>query len=50
MSRVQNRLREHTREGHMLYNEFPHESIFQPGNLLFNCTCGWQGWLPKDIL
>lgn len=50
MSRVDNRLREHSGIGHRLVNIHNYKSIFQPGNILFDCKCGWQGWLPKNAL
>jgi len=48
--RTRNRVREHTGNGHELYrvgNTVNHSLFHKPANL-FECSCGWLGWLPKD--
>lgn len=46
--RSKNRFWEHSREGHSL-TDSGRQSHHQPNHTLFNCTCGWVGWLiPKD--
>lgn len=45
--RTQNRLREHSGEGHKLTRiDNPNG---RPGEALHECECGWLGWLTTDI-
>lgn len=49
-ARTIQRIGEHTRRGHELYR-FSHtenRSLFHKPANLFECSCGWLGWLPKD--
>lgn len=43
--RTRNRIREHADHSWVI---IPMESKYKPDEHLFDCTCGWTGWLPKN--
>lgn len=49
--RTKNRLREHADHDWQLIQEGRMKFIneFEPA-LLFDCPCGWVGWIPKEEL
>lgn len=44
-----NRKKEHSKEGHILVERIQNGRNLPSDKLLFECTCGWFGWIEKGM-